>query len=590
MGNGFYGHDKYWNEHQEIPLGYIADYIRRVDEGQEIMRPVEALIAERDRIIEEYRDLLEGENQALFDAKRGLAATAYPYVENHNFYIEHWTMGVFWRKIRELSRMMHAEGFWTEPDDLLYLGRNEVRDALFDLSPAGASGAKPIGPDYWPEEIERRRGIVDALKTARPAPALNTPPESITEPFTRMLWGITTEQVQQWLGAGEAVEGGGLRGMAASPGVVEGLARVVHDADQLSEVQQGEILVATVTAPSWGPIFGKIKATVTDIGGMMSHAAIVCREYGLPAVTGTGSASTTIKTGQRLRVDGDQGHGPDPRRRGRAAGDRPRRPQPQPCLRSHCARNRASRRAAPSSITGAAGGLGRAFALGFAGRGYRVAVADINLEGAERDREAGPRTRRRSRRLLAPMSPVVDSTEALAKSCADFGNGSIDVVLNNAAVYAGVTRSPFEDIDPAEWDLVMNVNLKGPWLVTRAASPYLPEGGRVINLSSATIFSGSEQWLHYVASKGGVVALTRVMAKELGRRGITVNAIAPGFTLTEASYGLMENAENYGVDRGAIKRASQPEDIVGAALFLAGPDSSYYTGQTMVVDGGRQFI
>jgi pyruvate,water dikinase len=122
-----------------------------------------------------------------------------------------------------------------------------------------------------------------------------------------MLWGITTEQVQQWLGAGEAVEGGGLRGMAASPGVVEGLARVVTDADQLSEVQQGEILVATVTAPSWGPIFGKIKATVTDIGGMMSHAAIVCREYGLPAVTGTGSASTTIKTGQRLRVDGTKG-------------------------------------------------------------------------------------------------------------------------------------------------------------------------------------------------------------------------------------------------------------------------------------------
>jgi pyruvate,water dikinase len=89
--------------------------------------------------------------------------------------------------------------------------------------------------------------------------------------------------------------------------VVEGLARVVTDADQLSEVQQGEILVATVTAPSWGPIFGKIKATVTDIGGMMSHAAIVCREYGLPAVTGTGSASTTIKTGQRLRVDGTKG-------------------------------------------------------------------------------------------------------------------------------------------------------------------------------------------------------------------------------------------------------------------------------------------
>lgn len=308
VGNGFYGHDKYWNEHPEIPLNYIKDYIARLDAGQEILRPVEGLIAEKERIVEEYRELLDGDNLAAFDGKRGLAAQCYPYVENHNFYIEHWTMGVFWRKVRELSRLFHAEGFWTQPDDLLYLGRNEVRDAIFDLVTWwGVGASEPIGPSYWPEEIERRRGIVDALKTARPAPALNTPPASITEPFTHMLWGITTEQVQQWLGEGEAVEGGGLRGMAASPGVVEGPARVIMDADHLSEVQQGDILVAPVTAPSWGPIFGKIAATVTDIGGMMSHAAIVCREYGLPAVTGTGSASTTIVTGQRLRVDGTKG-------------------------------------------------------------------------------------------------------------------------------------------------------------------------------------------------------------------------------------------------------------------------------------------
>ncbi|GAA3684743.1 SDR family oxidoreductase [Arthrobacter ginkgonis] len=240
-------------------------------------------------------------------------------------------------------------------------------------------------------------------------------------------------------------------------------------------------------------------------------------------------------------------------------------------------------------ITGAAGGLGRAFALGFASRGYRVAVADVNLDGAE---ETARLVRDTAAAAAAFRADVTDaaSTEELARKTAEFGDGGIDVVLNNAAIYATVTRSPFEEIDPAEWDLVMNVNLKGPWLVTRAASPHLREGGRVINLSSATIFSGSEQWLHYVASKGGVVAMTRVLAKELGRRNITVNAIAPGFTLTEASYGLMENAESYGVDRGALKRASQPEDIVGAALFLAGPESSYITGQTLVVDGGRQFI
>jgi pyruvate,water dikinase len=216
-------------------------------------------------------------------------------------------MGVFWRKVRELARVFTEAGFWADPADMLYLNRNEVRDAIFDLVTGWAVGAESTGPHYWPAEIERRRGIIDALSTRRPQPALNTPPAQITEPFTMMLYGITTEQVQQWLAGDEAGDDGAITGMAASPGVVEGPARVITSADQLGEVEEGEILVATITAPSWGPIFGKIKATVTDIGGMMSHAAIVCREYGLPAVTGTGSASTTIRTGQLIRVDGNAG-------------------------------------------------------------------------------------------------------------------------------------------------------------------------------------------------------------------------------------------------------------------------------------------
>jgi pyruvate, water dikinase len=306
VGNGFYGTDKYWIEHQEIPLGYIRDYIRRIEAGHQIMRPIAELVAERDRITAEYRDLVDGEHLATFDAKRGLAATAYPYVENHNFYIEHWTMGVFWRKVRELSAVLVGAGFWAATDDLLYLSRNEVRDAIFDLVSAWAIGSEATGPHYWPQEIERRRAIIDALSSQRPQPALNTPPAEITEPFTMMLYGITTEQVRQWLDTDESSDGA-ITGMAASPGVVEGRARVVMHADQLGDVEDGEILVATITAPSWGPIFGRIKATVTDIGGMMSHAAIVCREYGLPAVTGTGSASTTIRTGQLIRVDGSTG-------------------------------------------------------------------------------------------------------------------------------------------------------------------------------------------------------------------------------------------------------------------------------------------
>jgi len=306
VGNGFYGHDKYWNEYQEIPLSYIKDYIRRLDGGQQILRPKEELIVERDRIIEEYRSLLDGDNLAAFDGKRGLAATAYPYVENHNFYIEHWTMGVFWRKVRELGRVFVAAGFWDDEMDILYLTRNEVRDALFDYVTGWAVGSESVGPNYWPAEIARRTKIVTALQTQRPQPALNTPPVEITEPFTQMLWGITTEQVQQWLSDDED-DDGAIKGMAASPGIAEGRARVIVHADELGLVQEGEILVATITAPSWGPVFGKIRATVTDIGGMMSHAAIVCREYGLPAVTGTGNGSSSITTGQLIRVDGNSG-------------------------------------------------------------------------------------------------------------------------------------------------------------------------------------------------------------------------------------------------------------------------------------------
>lgn len=240
-------------------------------------------------------------------------------------------------------------------------------------------------------------------------------------------------------------------------------------------------------------------------------------------------------------------------------------------------------------VTGAAGGLGRSFALGFAERGYKVAVADVELVGlAETARLVEELGAECWQGHLDVTS--VKSTSEVAVAVSKFGGGRIHVVVNNAALYSGITRAPIEELDPDEWDRVMAVNVKGPWLVTRAASPFLGENSRVINIASATVFSGSEQWAHYVSSKAAVIGLTRVMAKELGRRGIAVNVIAPGFTLTAASYDHMPDAANYGVDRGSLRRASQPEDIVGAALFLASEDSSFISGQTLVVDGGRQFI
>ncbi|MGW4205544.1 PEP-utilizing enzyme, partial [Streptomyces sp. NPDC004726] len=304
-GNGLYGSDPYWLDQPSIPLGHIADYLDRLEHGERIDRRVPELRAERDRVTGEYRELLAPDAVEPFDAKLALARTVYPYVEDHNFYIEHWTMGVFWRKLRELSRMLQRAGFWDGPDDLLYLGRDEVRQVLFDYANGWAVGTPPAGTTYWPEEIARRRTIVDALASARPEPALNEPPRAVTEPFAVMLWGITPERITGWLGGPADTDG--LTGMAASPGVAEGIARVITDPGLLGTVRRGEILVAPVAAPGWGPVLGKIGGAVTDIGGMMSHAAVVCREYSLPAVTGTGTASTLIRTGQHVRLDGSRG-------------------------------------------------------------------------------------------------------------------------------------------------------------------------------------------------------------------------------------------------------------------------------------------
>lgn len=304
-GTGFYHHDPVWAENLDLPFTFMRNYITKVEAGEKLARPLEAIRAERDRLAKEYGALLPtDEDRKTFQGKLGLARTVFPYIENHNFYVEHWHHSVFWRKMRELGRVFVSAGFTEAVDDIFYLRRDEIPVALFDMSSAWAVGTSARGPKYWPREIKRRKGIVDALRKWSPPPALGVPPEVVTEPFTIMLWGITSDSISTWLGGGE---GAALKGFAASPGVVEGLARVITSAADLDQVLEGEILVCPITAPSWGPIFSRIKAAVTDVGGMMSHAAIVCREYGLPAVVGTGYATRNIKTGQKVRVDGTAG-------------------------------------------------------------------------------------------------------------------------------------------------------------------------------------------------------------------------------------------------------------------------------------------
>ncbi len=305
-GSGLAHHDAVWIEDLSVPLGFICDYVVKIQAGETIKRPLADLQAEREQLVEEYMALLNDEEQQAFQQQLDLARLVFPYVESHNFFIEHWHHSVFWRKMREVGQLMQTANFLAEPSDIFYLRRDEIPTALFDLMSAWAIGNEGRGGSYWPDIVARRKRIVTALKKERPPRLIGQAPELITDPFSIMLWGITTEQLQQLLTPWDEQQPI-LRGFAGSPGLVEGPARVVMSAADLAVIQPGEILVCPITSPSWSPVFNKIKAVVTDVGGMMSHAAIVCREYNLPAVVGAAEATRRIKTGCLIRVDGHTG-------------------------------------------------------------------------------------------------------------------------------------------------------------------------------------------------------------------------------------------------------------------------------------------
>ena len=303
---GFTHDQDTWLSDPEIPLSGIARYATKLRAGEDISRPVERLRQERDEIVDEYRSLLADDEAAQFDELLGLARKVFPYIEEHNIYVEHWTHSVFFQRVWELADFLLAAGFTERRDDLFYLNRFELDQVLFDIVESWAIGVPARGKRRWAAEITRRRGIMSALQAVPAAPAYGPAPEQVTDPFAIMNYGVTTERIQAWLGHGaEAADS--ISGIPGSPGVVEGPVRVLRSEKDLGDLQPGEVLVCPITAPSWASAFSVAAGVVTDIGGMMCHAAIVCREYGLPAVVGTGFATTSLQTGQRVRVDGNQG-------------------------------------------------------------------------------------------------------------------------------------------------------------------------------------------------------------------------------------------------------------------------------------------
>lgn len=237
-------------------------------------------------------------------------------------------------------------------------------------------------------------------------------------------------------------------------------------------------------------------------------------------------------------------------------------------------------------VTGSAQGIGKAYALRLAEEGAKVVVTDIldpkptAGEIQARGGDALP--------LVVDVGSEAATVEMARKTVETFGR--IDVLINNAAVFGELELKPFDRIPAAEWDKVMAVNVKGLFLCAKAVFPQMRQQGKgkIINISSGTAFKGTPRFLHYVTSKGAVIAFTRALAREMGAHGITVNALAPGLTLSDAVKNNPQQMQYHQsvVDTRCLQRDEAPEDLTGTMVFLCSADSDFISGQTIAVDGG----
>lgn len=234
-------------------------------------------------------------------------------------------------------------------------------------------------------------------------------------------------------------------------------------------------------------------------------------------------------------------------------------------------------------VTGAARGLGRAFAEAAARAGARVMLADLLQE---QGRAAAAAIGGDAAFVPIDLADPASIERAVGAACDRLGG--LDGLVNNAAIATGIGGKNFDEIDIETWDRVMAVNARGTWLVTRAAAPQLRRSGagKIVNIASDTALWGAPRLLHYVASKGAIIAMTRSLARELGPDGVAVNAIAPGLTIVEATDYVPEERHRLYVENRAMPRRQMPEDVVGAVLFLLSDAADFITGQLLPVNGG----
>ena len=241
-------------------------------------------------------------------------------------------------------------------------------------------------------------------------------------------------------------------------------------------------------------------------------------------------------------------------------------------------------------VTGAARGIGRAFARRFVADGMRVAIADLNAEQGE---ETAKELRSGGAEAIFVRTDMTDEKSAHAMVAAAVkAFGGVDVLVNNAGI-VNLPRTPLWELELSEWERIMALNARGVWLGIKAVVPAMRErgGGSIVNISSNTFLSGRTGAIHYVASKGAVVGITRAAARELGEFNIRVNAILPGSVITETRRGNVDPVRQAQLLQNmSLKREEVPEDLIGTAAFLASADSGFMTGQSLNVDGGYLFL
>ena len=238
-------------------------------------------------------------------------------------------------------------------------------------------------------------------------------------------------------------------------------------------------------------------------------------------------------------------------------------------------------------ITGAGQGIGAAYARKFCEEGAKVAIADINQKKSE---ALVKEITAKGHEALAVMTDVSDeaSTQGLVRSVME-KYGRIDILVNNAAIFSTIKTKPMEEIDLDEWDGLMRVNLRGLFLCCKAILPQMKaqKQGKIINVSSATVFMGKPYYIHYVTSKAGVIGFTRALAREVGDWNIQVNCLTPGYTETEIPRGTTTPEQKKAIiGHQCIKHIGTPEDLLGIMVFLASDESDFMSGQTVNVDGG----